>query len=145
MLMNAVYEKTHICATAGVGTNLYLAKIAMDITAKHITSHIAYLDEEKYKETLWHHRPITDFWNVGHGIAKRLERYGIFDMYDVAHTKEDILYREFGVNAEFLIDHSKGIEPCTIADIHNYHSKPHSCQAVKSYLKIITMKMQSSS
>ncbi len=123
MLMNAVYEKTHICATAGIGTNLYLAKIAMDITAKHITSHIAYLDEEKYKETLWHHRPITDFWNVGHGIAKRLERYGIYDMYDVAHTKEDILYREFGVNAEFLIDHSKGIEPCTIADIHNYHSK----------------------
>lgn len=123
MLMNAVYEKTHICATAGVGTNLYLAKIAMDITAKHITSHIAYLDEEKYKKTLWHHRPITDFWNVGHGIAKRLERYGIYDMCDVAHTKEDILYREFGVNAEFLIDHSKGIEPCTIADIHNYHSK----------------------
>lgn len=126
MLMNAVMKETGICATAGIGTNLFLAKIALDITAKHAKGNIGYLDIEEFKKTLWHHRPITDFWNVGKGIAKRLEKYCIYDMYAVAHANEDTLYKEFGVNAEFLIDHSKGIEPCTIEDIHNYKSKSSS-------------------
>ena len=126
MLMDAVMKETKICATAGIGTNLFLAKIALDITAKHSPDNIGYLDEEIFKKTLWHHRPITDFWNVGKGIAKRLEIYGVYDMYGVAHINEKTLYSEFGVNAEFLIDHSKGIEPCTISDIHNYKSKSNS-------------------
>lgn len=126
MLMDAVMKETKICATAGIGTNLFLAKVALDITAKHSPDNIGYLDEELYKKNLWHHRPITDIWNVGNGIAKRLEIYGIYDMYGVAHMNEKTLYSEFGVNAEFLIDHSKGIEPCTIADIHNYKSKSNS-------------------
>ena len=126
MLMNAVMKETGICASAGIGTNLFLAKIALDITAKHAKDNIGYLDIEEFKKALWHHRPITDFWNVGKGIAKRLEKYCIYDMYGVAHANEDTLYREFGVNAEFLIDHSKGIEPCTIEDIHNYKSKSSS-------------------
>lgn len=126
MLMDAVMKETKICATAGIGTNLFLAKVALDITAKHSPDNIGYLDEELYKKTLWHHRPITDIWNVGKGIAKRLEIYGIYDMYGVAHMNEKTLYSEFGVNAEFLIDHSKGIEPCTIDDIHNYKSKSNS-------------------
>ena len=126
MLMDAVIKETGIPAAAGIGTNLFLAKTALDITAKHAKDNIGYLDAEEFKRTLWHHRPITDFWNVGRGIAERLKKYGIYDMYDAAHANEDTLYKEFGVNAEFLIDHSKGIEPCTIEDIHNYKSKSRS-------------------
>ena len=123
MLMDAVYRETGICATAGVGTNLFLAKVALDITAKHVPDHIGYLDEAEFKRTIWYHKPITDVWNVGKGIAKRLERFGIYDLWGVAHCDEERLYREFGVNAELLIDHAHGVEPCTIADIHAYHSK----------------------
>ena len=126
MLMDAVYRETGICATAGIGTNLFLAKVALDITAKHAPDHMGYLDEEEFRRTIWHHRPITDVWNVGRGIARRLERYGIYDLYGVAHFSEEKLYREFGVNAEFLIDHAHGVEPCTIADIHAYRSKSNS-------------------
>ncbi len=122
-IMKSIYEKTGITATAGIGTNLYLTKIALDITAKHVKSNIGYLDEEKYKNELWHHTPLTDFWQIGTGIAKRLQKLNINDMYDIAHTDENILYKEFGVNAKFLIDHSKGIEPCTMADIKKYKPK----------------------
>lgn len=125
-LMNAVFEETHICATAGVGTNLFLAKVALDITAKHVPDHIGWLDEKEFREKLWSHRPITDFWNVGSGVARRLAKYGVYDMGGVAKMNEDILYKEFGVNAEFLIDHAHGREPCTMAEIHAYESKTKS-------------------
>ena len=126
MLMNAVMERTGICATAGIGTNLFLAKMALDITAKHVPDHIGYLDIPAFERTLWHHRPITDIWNIGRGIAFRLEKYGIYDLYGVAHCDERLLYKEFGVNAEFLIDHAHGLEPCEIRDIHAYKSKTNS-------------------
>ena len=120
MLLAAVLEETGISATVGIGTNLFLAKVALDVTAKHAPDRIGILDEELFREQIWHHRPITDIWNVGRGIAKRLEKYGVYDLYGVAHMEEETLYREFGVNAEFLIDHSKGIEPCTIREIKEY-------------------------
>ena len=125
-LIDDVFEQTGICATAGIGTNLYLAKIAMDITAKHNKSHIAYLDEELFKETLWHHTPITDFWNISYGTANRLAKYNVFDMYGITKLDEYTLYKEFGINAELLIDHANGIETCTIKDIHRYKSKSNS-------------------
>ncbi|MBP5445701.1 MAG: damage repair protein [Acholeplasmatales bacterium] len=125
-IIDDVFDTTGICATAGIGTNLYLAKIAMDITAKHNKSHIAYLDEELFKKTLWHHRPITDFWNISYGTQNRLAKHGIFDMYDITQADEYTLYKEFGVNAELLIDHANGIETCTIKDIHSYKSKNNS-------------------
>ncbi|MBO5295936.1 MAG: DNA repair protein [Clostridia bacterium] len=126
MLTDAVRRETGICATVGIGTNLFLAKVALDITAKHTPDHLGYLDEAIFKKTVWYHKPITDIWNVGRGIAKRLERHGIYDLWGVAHCDEALLYREFGVNAEFLIDHAHGVEPCTIADIHAYRSKSNS-------------------
>ena len=126
MLTDAIRRETGICATVGIGTNLFLAKVALDITAKHAPDHMGYLDESIFKETIWYHKPITDIWNVGRGIAKRLERFGIYDLWGVAHCDEEKLYREFGVNAEFLIDHAHGVEPCTIADIHAYRSKSNS-------------------
>lgn len=127
-----VYETTGITATAGIGTNMYLCKIAMDIGAKHVKPNengvrIAGLDEITYRKMLWSHRPITDFWRVGKGYAKRLEKYGIYTMGDVARASienEDLLYKLFGVNAELLIDHSWGWEPTTIKDVKNY--KPSS-------------------
>lgn len=119
-LRNLIYDRTGICATAGVGTNLFLAKIAMDIEAKHRPDFKAYLDENLFKETLCHHRPITDFWQIGKGIARRLSRLGVYDLFGVAHIDERILYKEFGVNAEFLIDHAHGREPCTMEDIKSY-------------------------
>ena len=126
MLMDAVMNETGICATAGIGTNLFLAKVALDITAKHAPDNIGYLDEEEFKKQIWKHRPITDIWNIGNGIAKRLAKYGVHDLYGVTKMNEQTLYREFGVNAEVLIDHANGLEPCTIADIHNYKSKSNS-------------------
>lgn len=123
MLMDAVYNETGICASAGIGTNLFLCKVALDITAKHSPNFIGFLDEKKFKETVWTHRPITDVWNIGRGIAARLERMGIFDLKGVAEFPESMLYKEFGVNAEFLIDHANGREPCTIKDIHEYKSR----------------------
>lgn len=125
-IINEIAERTHIPATCGIGTNLYLAKIALDITAKHCKDHIGMLDEETFKETLWEHRPITDFWNIANGIATRLARYGIHDMKGVATAPEDLLYRNFGKNAKLLIDHANGKESCTIADIKNYKGKSKS-------------------
>lgn len=127
MLTDAVYRETGgICATVGIGTNLFLAKVALDITAKHAPDRVGYLDEAEFRRTVWYHQPLTDIWNVGHGIAKRLEKMGIFDLRGVAECEEAKLYREFGVNAEFLIDHAHGREPCTIADIHAYAAKSES-------------------
>ncbi|MBP3664546.1 MAG: DNA repair protein, partial [Tyzzerella sp.] len=98
-IMDDICKTTGITATCGIGTNLYLAKVALDITAKHVEDHIGELDEDSYCRTLWKHKPITDFWRVGAGIAKRLESIGIHTMGDVAHTDEDILYKLFGVDA----------------------------------------------
>lgn len=126
MMMDDVMKTLKITAVAGIGTNLYLAKVALDITAKHTKENISFLNEEIYKETLWHHTPITDFWHVGRGISKRLAKYGIMNMYDLAHTDEHFLYQLFGINAEYLIDHAWGKEPTEIADIKAYHTKEHS-------------------
>ena len=129
-----VLKETGITATAGIGTNLYLAKIAMDIMAKHVPAdeygvRIAYLDELTYRKKLWEHQPITDFWRVGKGYAKKLAAYQIYTMGDVArcsvgkekeYHNEELLYKLFGINAELLIDHAWGYEPCTIADIKVY-------------------------
>lgn len=122
-MMDAVFEKTGIRATCGIGTNLYLAKIALDITAKHADDFIGVLDEESYKKTMWNHRPITDFWRIGAGTARRLERAGIYTMGDIAATDEDMLYSWFGIDAELLIDHAWGREPTEIAHIKSYRSK----------------------
>ena len=122
LLTDEVYKKTGIRATVGIGTNLFLAKVALDVTAKKSPDFTGYLDEEKFKKTMWHHTPITDVWNIGHGTAERLLKYGIHDLYGVAHFDEKVLYKEFGINAELLIDHANGIEPCTIADIKKYRT-----------------------
>lgn len=125
-LMNEIADELCIPSTAGIGTNLYLAKIALDITAKHAKEHMGILTEELYRETLWDHRPITDFWQVAGGTARRLERYGVSTMRGIAEMPEEILYREFGKNAELLIDHAWGRESCLMEDIKNYRSKTHS-------------------
>ncbi len=126
-MIDDVYQTTKICATAGIGTNLFLAKVSLDIIAKHSKSNIGYLNEKLFQEKIWHYQPITDIWNIGPGIAKRLkDKFNIVDLYGVAHESEEKLYNEFGVNAEFLIDHSKGIESCSIADIHQYKAKSNS-------------------
>lgn len=135
-----VLEKTGITATAGIGTNLYLCKAAMDIVAKHVPQdkygvRIAVLDEMSYRRLLWSHRPLTDFWRVGHGYAKKLEEHGLYTMGDIARCSlgsadefhnEELLYRLFGVNAELLIDHAWGWEPCTIGDIKAYKPETNS-------------------
>ena len=126
LIMEDVLKHTGITATCGIGTNLYLAKIALDISAKHIKGNTAFLNEDIYQKTLWNHRPITDFWRVGAGIAKRLERYGIYTMKDVAMAKEDTLYHLLGIDAELLIDHAWGKEPTTIAQIKAYKPKHNS-------------------
>ena len=129
-----VLEATGITATAGIGTNLYLCKVAMDVMAKHIPSdengvRIAFLDEMSYRRELWSHRPITDFWRVGRGYAKKLETYGIYTMGDVARCSEqneELLYRLFGKNAELLIDHAWGWEPCTVEAVKAYRPESSS-------------------
>ncbi len=126
MLMDKVLKETGIYATAGIGTNLFLAKVALDITAKHSKDRLGYLDKKIFKDKIWHHRPITDIWNVGRGIAARLESHGVYDLAGVSLMSEKTLYKEFGVNAEYLIDHANGEESCTIKDIHNYKSKSSS-------------------
>ena len=133
-IIQEIQQETSIAATAGIGTNLYLCKVAMDIVAKHIEPdqngvRIAELTEISYRKLLWAHQPITDFWRVGPGYAKKLAEVGLFTMGDVArcslgktgdYYNEDLLYRLFGINAELLIDHAWGWEPCTIADVKAY-------------------------
>lgn len=125
-LMNQVYQRTGICATAGVGTNLFLAKIAMDILAKHVPSHIGVLDERSFREIMWHHRPITDIWQIAGGTARRLAKIGVYDLYGITRIPEATLYRLFGKNAAALIDHAWGREPCTLSDIRTYAPKSRS-------------------
>ena len=122
-IMEDIKNTTGIPATAGIGTNLYLAKVALDITAKHVAENIGYLDEEQYQKTLWNHRPITDFWRIGKGTKNRLESIGIMTMKDITLTDENILYKMFGVDAELLIDHAWGRESTTIEDIKGYKPK----------------------
>ena len=128
-LMDAVMKETGITATAGVGTNLYLAKVAMDIVAKHVEDHIGILNEISYRQKLWDHRPLSDFWRIGSRTEKKLAGYGIHTMGDIAYTSvtsEDWLYKMFGIDAELLIDHAWGLESCDIHDIKNYHTEEHS-------------------
>ena len=139
-IIRDVLKATGITATAGIGTNLYLAKVAMDITAKKMPAdkdgvRIAELNEISYRETLWDHRPLTDFWRIGHGYASKLEAHGLYTMGDIArcsmgkdtdYYNESLLYKLFGVNAELLIDHAWGWEPCTIADIKAYKPSANS-------------------
>lgn len=163
-LIYEVLETTGITATAGIGTNLYLCKVAMDIVAKHIEAdqygvRIAELNEMTYRQKLWDHRPLTDFWRVGPGISRKLEKNGLFTMGDVArcslggpndYHNEDLLYKLFGVNAELLIDHAWGWEPCTIADIKAYRPEsnsissgqvlhePYTCEKAKLIVREMT-------
>ena len=125
-IIEEIYRRTGICATAGIGTNMYLAKIALDILSKHNKSHIGYLNEELYKEKLWEHKPISDFWQVGKGIESRLYKHHLKTMKDVASCNPNILYKEFGINAEILIDHSLGKESCTLKEIKEYKPKSSS-------------------
>ncbi len=133
-MINDVFNTTGITATGGIGTNMYLAKIAMDIGAKHVKANqngvrIAELDEMSYRRLLWDHRPLTDFWRVGKGYAKKLEENNMFTMGDVARcsiNNEDLLYNLFGINAELLIDHSWGYEPCTMKDVKSFKPKTNS-------------------
>ncbi len=125
-IIDDVYESVGICATCGIGTNMFLAKVAMDIVSKHVDDHLGYLDEELFKKEMWYHTPLTDFWNIGEGISRRLKKYGVTNLYGVTKLDENILYKEFGVNASFLIDHAYGKESCTIKDCHEYKSKSNS-------------------
>lgn len=128
-LMDAVMKETGITATAGIGTNLYLAKVAMDIVAKHVEDHIGILNEISYRQQLWDHRPLSDFWRIGSRTERKLAGYGIHTMGDIAYTSvtsEEWLYKMFGIDAELLIDHAWGLESCDIHDIKNYHTEEHS-------------------
>ena len=126
MMIEDVMRSTGICATVGIGDNLFLAKVALDITAKHARDYIGDLDEKEFKRSIWFHKPLTDVWGFGKGIVNRLEKLGIKDLCGLAHANEKKIYKEFGVNAEILIDHANGIEPCTISDIHAYKTKSSS-------------------
>lgn len=157
-LIHAVYEVTGITATAGIGTNLYLCKVAMDILAKRMQpdaygARVATLDEMSYRRMFWDHRPITDFWRVGRGYAARLEKIGLHTMGDIARcslNNEDVIYKLFGVNAELLIDHAWGWESCTIADIKAYKpqstslgtgqvlQEPYTCEKAKLIVREMT-------
>ena len=133
-IIKDVYDTTGITATAGIGTNMYLAKVAMDVVAKHQEPNefgvrIASLDEKTYRKYLWNYRPLTSFWRVGSGYAKKLEDNKMYTMGDIARcsiNNEELLYKLFGVNAELLIDHAWGFEPCTIKDIKSYKPQHHS-------------------
>ena len=162
-IIEDVLKETGITATAGIGTNMYLAKVAMDIEAKHIVPdkkgvRVAYLDEITYRRKLWDHRPLTDFWRIGRGYAKKLQENGIYTMGDVAmcslrkessYQNEELLYRLFGINAELLIDHAWGWEPCTIADVKSYRPEYNSmgsgqvlqCPYTWDKAKIVVMEM----
>ena len=126
MLMDAVFRETGICATAGIGTNLFLCKIALDITAKHAPDHIGVLDEESFRSRIWRHRPITDIWGIGRGTATRLARLGVYELHGVTELPPSVLQKTFGINARYLLDHAWGRESETIAGIHDYQPKTQS-------------------
>ena len=126
MLLDMIYERTGLIATAGIGTNLFLAKVALDVISKSSPDYIGYLNEDLFKEEMWHYEPLTDIWNIGRGIASRLLKYDVVDLYGITQIEEVKLYKEFGINAELLIDHAWGRESCTMEDIKKYHSKSNS-------------------
>ena len=134
-LINDIYETTGITATLGVGSNLYLAKVALDISAKHAKDHIGILTEETFRQKLWHHKEMTDFWRIGPGIEKRLKSFGITDMADITQMNEDQLYKMFGVDAELIIDHAWGIETTTMQDIKQYKPKDSSLSSTQVLLR----------
>ena len=125
-ILEDIYDETGITATVGIGTNLFLTKVALDITAKHTPDNMGYLNEELFRQQLWHHTPLTDFWMIGPGTANHLARLGITDLYGITQFPEYILYREFGINAEILIDHAWGKETVEIKDIKAYQPKANS-------------------
>ncbi|HHW94804.1 MAG TPA: DNA repair protein [Mogibacterium sp.] len=125
-LMQEILDRVGVRAAAGIGTNMYLAKIALDITAKKAKDFIGYLDQETYICTLWEHKPLTDFWRIGPGTARKLEKIGITTMRDITKADEDLMYKMFGIDAELIIDHAWGVETATIADIKGYKNKSHS-------------------
>lgn len=125
-ILNDIYDETGITATVGIGTNLFLTKVALDITAKHTPDNMGFLNEELFRQQLWHHSPLTDIWMIGAGTANHLARLGITDLYGITQFPEYILYREFGINAEILIDHAWGKETVEIKDIKAYHPKANS-------------------
>ena len=134
-LINDIYETTGITATLVVGSNLYLAKVALDITAKHAKDHVGILTEETFRQKLWHHKEMTDFWRIGPGIEKRLKSFGITDMADITQMNEDQLYKMFGVDAELIIDHAWGIETTTMQDIKQYKPKDSSLSSTQVLLR----------
>ena len=125
-IMGDIRDRLGLRATCGIGTNLYLAKVALDILAKHSPDFIAELDEDSFKERLWNHRPLTDFWRIGPGTQRRLNSLGMYTQGDIAICPEKLLYKQFGVLAEYIIDHAWGREPCTMQDIKNYQTKSKS-------------------
>lgn len=126
LLKYKILEQTHIHATVGLGTNLFLAKVALDMLAKHAPQGIGILNEKLFKEKIWHHQPITDIWQIGRGIANRLHKYGVVDLHGITTVPEERWYKEFGINAELLIDHAWGRETCTMKEIHAYRPAKHS-------------------
>ncbi len=126
MIIRDIYQNIGICATAGIGTNLYLAKIALDIIAKHEENGIGYLNERLFQEKLWDYQPLTDFWQIAGGTYRRLQKYNISTMRDITLINPNVLYKDFGINAELIIDHAYGRESCTIADIKKYRPKTKS-------------------
>lgn len=155
-MIQDILSTTGITATAGIGTNMYLCKIAMDIVAKHIEPdkngvRIAELDEMSYRRLLWNHRPITDFWRVGRGYSKKLEKIGLYTMGDIArcsigkptdYYSEELLYKLFGINAELLIDHAWGYEPCTMEDVKAYKPETNSISSDKYYIVRMSLTRQ---
>lgn len=125
-ILEDIYDETGITATVGIGTNLFLTKVALDITAKHTPDNMGYLNVELFRQQLWHHTPLTDFWMIGPGTANHLARLGITDLYGITQFPEYILYREFGIYAEILIDHAWGKETVEIKDIKAYQPKANS-------------------
>ena len=125
-IMNDIHEKLGLRATCGIGTNMYLAKVALDILAKHSPDFIAELNENSFKKRLWPHRPLTDFWRIGPGTERRLHSLGMYTQGDIAMFPEKLLYKQFGVLAEYLIDHAWGKESCTMQDIKNYRTRSRS-------------------
>jgi len=128
-LVKKIAEVVKIPASAGVGDNLYLAKIALDISAKKSPDRVAYLSEEKFRRTLWEHTPLTDFWGISYGTAARLRKFGVVTQKGITECPEELLYKSFGVNAELLIDHAYGKESCLMSDIKAYRGKSKSVSA----------------
>lgn len=134
-IMKDILDTTGLRSTCGIGTNLYLAKIALDILSKHSPDYIGILDEKTYLEKLWHHRPLTDFWRIGSHTQAKLAAYDLFDMYDIAHANENMIYSILGKDAELLIDHSWGRESVTMGDIKNYKPSVHSLSSGQVLLR----------